>query len=651
MLRRVSISFLVAVAMMPGCAIARAASVLQPPPTVTTVLPDNTPGLMLINATPAAWAAVDRFNPLPESLRAPLHAPLVPFLPDTIDFAQDIQPWLGDDVALALVPTAGSIAGSVLQTLDASVVFLAPIKDHGRFNGFLNKLKAAQKPQSEREYKGVTILQWSETAEEKPSAPAEPGSTTQRRATHSIALAPQSKELPGNVSLSQTVKPKPKLTRPTPTTPPTSTPPASTPPEAAPLDPNPSTLPRSKGVAIALLPGTIAIAAQVHTLEDLIDARAERAPLAQNPLFQRTLQHPQAGRSLLTSYGEVAAIAKFVLAIAKALPPEALLFGYPSFDESQLTALTTLYKTADSHVWLQPEGIHSQINFYYTTPQPALATRVVPNANQILSRLPATTYLASSSRNFKQQWQRARAAQTDATSQLVFSSLRQSIRTATGLDLEKDILSWMDGEYALFFFPTTGGFLNYLDPKLKLGMGLMVQTSDRPAAEAVLKKLDQAAQKESKGEMKLVSRRLKGQAIVSWEGKEKGKMISILAHTWVDNNTLVITTGAAPLAALAPKPYLPLDRNYTFQTATASFPVPNEGYLYINMGAVLSFVYSLVLPSTSKTDMQFVQEYQRIAGTIRSISSSNSATAEAQQMDSLWVLAPVKRSPLQTMPH
>ena len=629
-MRCVSVSFSVAMTVLSSCAIVRA--VPQPsPPAVTTVLPDNTPGLVLVNAKPAAWAEVERFNALPDYLRVPFK---VPFLPDAMSFPQDIQPWLGDEVAIALVPTAGSIAGSVLQTLDASAILLAPITDRDRFDAFLRKLKATRgQPEIEREYKGVKLLQWSPPAEEKPSKPVEPDSTQRNIPQPLLALTAH--RLPDLVQ-SKVVKPKPALSK---------TPPIATPDAAAEPAPDLTDALKPRGLAIALLPGNVAVATQADTLEDLIDARAEREPLAQSPLFQRTLQHPQAGRSLMTSYGEVSAIAKFLWAIAKKAPPSTFGFGLPPFNEKQLAALTKLYSSADSHVWLQPEGIHSQVNFYYTTPQPDLATRTRPDANQILTRLPAATYLSASSRNFKQQWQDSLAsAQDDLASQIAIASLRNSFRTATGLDPEKDVIPWMDGEYAFFFFPTTGGLFNSIYPKFNLGVGLMVQTSDRPAAEAALKKLDQFVKKEAKGEVTIVPQRLKGQPIVSWEAKERGKPISFLSHGWVDAKTLVITTGAKPMADLAPKPYLPLHLNHTFQTATASFPMPNEGYFYVNMGATLSFFYNLLLPSLPTTDTQFVREFQRLAGSVRSVSTSNSTTAEAQRVDSLWVLAPVKRS-------
>jgi hypothetical protein len=101
----------------------------------------------------------------------------------------------------------------------------------------------------------------------------------------------------------------------------------------------------------------------------------------------------------------------------------------------------------------------------------------------------------------------------------------------------------MDGEYAFFLFPATGGLFNSINSKLDLGVGLMIQTSDRAAAELALKKLDQFVKKEARGEVAIVPKQLKGQPIVSWEAKDRGKTLSFLSHGWVDANTLVITTG------------------------------------------------------------------------------------------------------------
>jgi hypothetical protein len=94
------------------------------------------------------------------------------------------------------------------------------------------------------------------------------------------------------------------------------------------------------------------------------------------------------------------------------------------------------------------------------------------------------------------------------------------------------------------------------------------------------------------------------------------------------------------MKVLAPQPRQPLNRNSTFQTATASFPQPNEGYFYVNMGATLSMIYGVLLPDLPTDTKPFVQAVQQIVGNLRSVSSTNLNTAEKQQMDSLFVLNP-----------
>ncbi len=129
------------------------------------------------------------------------------------------------------------------------------------------------------------------------------------------------------------------------------------------------------------------------------------------------------------------------------------------FNESQAGKLTSVYNTVDTHLWVAPEGIHSQSNFYYTTPHPELATPLSATTDQLLSQLPAATYLSANSRDIKRQWQAlTKAGLKDPSSQWLVDSIRKGVRTATGLDMDKDVISWMDGEYALALFPTTGDY-------------------------------------------------------------------------------------------------------------------------------------------------------------------------------------------------
>lgn len=673
MLHRITLPLLAATLVPSYAAVAQVPP--QSTPLVTTVLPANTPGLLLVNTTAATWGELNRFNPIPpEWMELLLAAPL---FPTGVNPVEDIQSWLGDTVAIALLPTTAQS-----ETIGSSTVLLAPVKDTSRLNAFIDKVKTTWQPQIERTYKGVTVLEWlppNPSVEEapNPNVPTEPDNPTEELPQPS--QTPQTRRsLPSsrNISLQQpslrwisnhlqaaepSVIPLPSPT-PLPSADPEPTPSIPSPPPDAPSS-NPF---QSRRVAIALLPNALVIANQGRALEKLIDAQAGMTPLANSPLFQRTAQHPQFGRSLIIGYSNVDESISLLTAFPKpSLPPTDspnlpdgstnLLRSFvgapnmplplPSIDNSQLRQASSVYSTLDTFLWVQPEGVHGQTNFHYTTPQPDQATIADPQANQIMSRLPAATYLATNGRNFKREWDLIlKILAPDPISQQFLTRFRDGFRSLIGLDLDKDIIAWLDREYVAFLFPTKQGLLNYISPNLNLGFGLMLQTSDRPTAEAALRKLEQRVKSWAKGEMAIVTRRVKGQPIVSWEGKDRGKVYSFLSYGWVDGDTLIVTTGAGPMAELNPKPYIPLNLTYTYRTATESLPTPNDGYFYINMGAYLSFLYGLILPYVPQQNASIVREVQRVLGTVRSVSLTSVSTSEKQQIDSLWVLSPTRKA-------
>ncbi len=676
LLRQISVSVLAIFIVGSGRAIAQLSPLAKDasPPVVTTVLPASTAGVVLINTTPEAWAELEQFNPFPKSSFSAFTFPLT-F--GKLVFTQEIQPWLGDRAAIALMP-----ATTQDKSFHSSTVLLLPIKDNNRFTAFLDKVKTTWgQPQIERDYKGVTLIQWTapnpsaEPSDEQPpvDSPNEPSEKSpipepkssppplsQRysllQPSASVSSVPLLPGLFAPPPLSPFVEQSPDTPRLLPAAgekknkaakPDSKEPAPDLEDRIPPLTPlPPSSELMFRGVTIALLPDAVAVASHDRALEKLIDARSSEATtLAQNPLFQRTLKHPQFGRSLIVGYGNIAGFTSYLTALldrVSGLPPTILI---PALAESQIDLLTKVYNTVDTHLWVQPEGLHGQTNFYFSTPQPQMATPAIPDANQVLARLPGITYVAANGYNFKQQWQRfLDAVFPGPTSQQWLNKARAEFRKQTGLDLEKDIVSWMDREYAVFYYPTTGGLFNYISPKFNLGIGFIFQTSDRPTAEATLKKLDQYIRSVSKGEAIIAQRRLKGIPITSWEGKDRGKTQSIFSYGWVSDDTLLITTGVGAMADLIPSPYLPLNLNPNFKTAIASFPNPNEGYVYVNMGATLSFLYGLILPSVPPEYAPFVQEFQRIIGTVRSASSSNSITAEAHRVDSLWVLGRVRKT-------
>ncbi|MCU0516052.1 MAG: DUF3352 domain-containing protein, partial [Oscillatoria sp. Prado101] len=303
-----------------------------------------------------------------------------------------------------------------------------------------------------------------------------------------------------------------------------------------------------------------------------------------------------------------------------------------------LEKIAETYDTAQVFVGVRAEGLHSQAQVYYKITQPQNVPVATPDGEQIANRLPAATYLSFCSRNLKQQWDNIVRAGGEEGKPL-WDGLRRLIGNFTGLDLDSDILPWMDGEYALFVFPASQGFFPFLAEQFKIGLGFTVRTSDRPAAEKAVDKLNEFVKTSSGGSLAITSRQMGAQPVTSWEIQQPGGAGSIFAHGWADGNTLVLTTGTGPMSALTPQPNPPLGKTYIFQTATASLPYPNDGNIYLNCGAVLSFVYSVVPLDDSS---EFIRLTKRMLGTLRSISVVSSSTAEKQQADVLLVLAPVR---------
>jgi hypothetical protein len=682
LLHRISGFLLTAAIALPIPAVAQ--SVAPPtaiePPAATKVLPANTPGLLLVNLTGETWQALNRFSPNPEltTLNVPmLDSFLVPAL--GFSFEQDIQSWLGKQAAIALLPATEGVT-----TFGEKAVMLVPSTNSDRLQAFIEKLKPKLgQPPTERDYKGIKILEWTTIAPANPESPTPSERPADADSPRPLPVLPAPKASAATKQIQSCASPLLKC-------------------EQAP-EAEIQSAPKSEGfqprnVAIAVVANHLAVAMEAKTLETLIDLQTGEKSLAQNPQFQRTMQHPQFGRSLTVVYGEFAGILKFLTPLldkpdpltqtllqllpagfdqttsgfdtAQAepqrspappaqprppapparprMPPQPRPENKPEpFDPARLEAIYKDYSTFDAFTWVEPLGIRSQSNIFYTTPKPELATQSVPNPDQIVRRLPATTYLGVNSRNFKQQWEIAlKSLADDPVTQRGIQKAREELRKNAGLDLDKDIIGWMDGEYAVVAFPSKQGLFNTVSPNFDMEFGVMLQTSDRPRAEALLRKLEQLAKSSSPNPSNqpiIVNRSVNGTPVVSWEGKDfrRAGNFSVFAYGWIDQDTLLITTGTGAMTALAPKPGLPLDRSFLFKTATESLPTPNDGYFYVNMGASLSWAYALArpfLPTESSYAIGF-QLFQTAIGRIRSLSYTSLSTPEKQQVDSLLVLA------------
>ncbi|MEM9927316.1 MAG: DUF3352 domain-containing protein [Cyanobacteria bacterium P01_D01_bin.50] len=545
-------------------------------------LPSNAPLVAMLDTSSASWKKAGNFQLFQTAWNGISF--LIPSIVK-IGYATEIEPWLGEQVAFAFLPKDGASG----VTIQSNFVMLAPVKDEQALQSFLSKLQA-NGGFNGRKYKGITILE------------TKTGLSKQDSKIPAIPKSPLNKVVKPNVVTKTSLR-------------------------------------AQNGTVIGILPGHIAMASSRKAIEKLIDTSKQKsATLAQNSQFQKTIRQSQTGKPLFAMYQDPVGYLAF---LKEAIKDPSL--GLPSLNLDSIISPEQFkqYKSVGSFLTLQKEGVRFQVNTYSspTFNRNNLAANI--QTQSILSRMPAATYSAVNGENLNQRWQtiaNVLSSQKDFKDGLTM--FRQFIRSNTGLDFERDIINWMDGEFAFFMFPTKGGFFQAVNPNLNMGIGLAIETSDRTAAQTTLNKLGSVIASASKGEVQITQKSIKNQPVTSWDF-DGDSAKSLLSYSWVDDNTLIVTTGYGAIADLVPQPYIPLDKAYNFNTATNSLPNPNTGYFYMNMGSFLSWMYGFVPPKYSNNP--YFGMFKQAIGSVYSISATSASNDEREQFDFLVVLAPVRK--------
>ena len=596
-----------------------------PPPAITNILPANTPAAMIVNTRDDAWAALNQyalFAQVSEAFGVQPSPQALPLMPLGIDYGEDVQPWIGDGVAIALLPVPSV---RTINPVERSVT-IVPINDAAAFIDFIPTLAEVRATLPEQlSYRTFPIWHWpSEFVPYDYSWDEFPEDTELEEFPEIPPPSSGPDNMPSSVVPGSPAR-FPHSYRRSPE-PPYIYFPDSTYAEGG------YTLP---GYAVAHLGNYIVMAETVDSLRQWIEYQTQGAPtLTSQPSFEKTQNHPQAQNSLATVYGNLGELIKFEFSNPFqefGLPP----IPQPSLSERAAMSNLLSRVTFDALIYPAPEGMHLEAHLYTEGALPDLPSS--PNADHSILRLmPAATYLMGSGYDISGFWNDVSSAFSlnEVTGGLI-EAARSIVALTTGLDLDTDILSWMDGEYGLFFFPSRSGLLNTFFPNLGLEAGVLLETSNRAAAEKALETLDNVV-----GETVATPVTLAEHPSVHWQYdvNSDGLIDSILTHTWITEDTLAVTSGNGAMERLVvPAGFHPLSDHSTFRNATESFPIPNNGYFYVNMSATLSFFYNLF--GFNNTTDPWAADVRRYFGTIRSLSLTTSSSAQEFQLDALLGLA------------
>lgn len=288
--------------------------------------------------------------------------------------------------------------------------------------------------------------------------------------------------------------------------------------------------------------------------------------LAQTPGFTSALGQIQTGSSFAKLYLNLPEMAAVSLPDAPKKPNQNPTQGWAmnanlNNDGIQFSSL----------LWLKP---NSSSKFVLQDATPTLP-----------DRLPAETFMLISGANFKQFWtDYSRDYGTSPVKLLDPASFKQEVRGALGMDFEQDFTNWMGGEFALSAVAAPTGS----SPGSPVGLVMMVQASDRRAADRAFTQIDDTMQR--KYSFKIEPGKVGNQDVVNWtmgNGASNGGLS--ITRGWLDNNVAFITLGAPIAPTFVPKPNNAITRDEQFQRVIPTQPTLKGGQFFVDLDRASTF--------------------------------------------------------------
>ncbi len=256
-------------------------------------------------------------------------------------------------------------------------------------------------------------------------------------------------------------------------------------------------------------------------------------------------------------------------------------------------------------ITLEPEGIQFK-SISWLKPN-AKRVHVVENkAAKMPQRLPAQTLMMVSGGNLQQLWQDyVQGVKSNPLAPIPPENLRGGVKSLTGLDLDKDLLSWMGGEFSLSVLPAA--------PKkddtenFALSLVFMVQTSDRERAEKSLTQLDEVMNRQY--QFQVQEAKVDGLPVVNWISPF-GTLTA--THGWLDGNVAFLSLGAPVADRIVPKPATTLASTELFQKTVPSELSPNNGHFFLDVN---STVKALPLPQFFPSQAIWIEAMRSIGVT------------------------------------
>ena len=343
----------------------------------------------------------------------------------------------------------------------------------------------------------------------------------------------------------------------------------------------------------------IVVATTPRAIDRAIDTYKGGKALSSTPGYGDALEQIKSAQSLASVYINVPALVNSSATNSnRPVPSQGLM--------NQLQQNQGLATTAT----LEPDGIQFK-TIWWLTPDSKQRFEGKNNAKIMPDRLPAETLRMASGSDLKQFWQEFTQGASSSLVRYIFpqgllsnpDKLRQGVKSSVGLDLDQDLLNWMQGEFALALIPSPQ---RSSPPSTTSPTSLvfMVQSSDRRSAEKTLKQLDEVMA--SKYTFKVEDAKVEGQSVVNWSLPSGDVSVT---HGWLEGDVafLSLNLGASAAPSFLPKPANSLAESEAFRKTTKTTLEPTSGRFFMDVDRALSlnnFFPLLQLPPMNRTVLE-----------------------------------------------
>ncbi|NJL21010.1 MAG: DUF3352 domain-containing protein, partial [Leptolyngbyaceae cyanobacterium SM1_3_5] len=336
----------------------------------------------------------------------------------------------------------------------------------------------------------------------------------------------------------------------------------------------------------------IAISPDAKAIEQVIDTEQSGDSIVKTPGFAQAVNRLETSQPFARTYLNVPAM-NAVLA-ASATQPLPLQILTPLQRNQGMAATATI----------ESDGIRVQGTSWLSADD-EIRNRVTNSAERMPNILPADTLIMTSGGNLRQLWQDY-SDRVTAPTELSPDNFRRAIGSTTGLDLDKDLIEWMSGEFAIGLVPFT-----QTGTAPSAGVMLLVQASDRRAADAAFVKLDEAMK--TRYQFEVSPAEIGGKPVTNWTSPFSAIRVT---RGWLDGNVAFLALNGSIAQSILPQTTAPLAADPAFQAATTSTLNPNSGRFYLNLDRLTQqdtpFLLFPLLPPQTR---EFVEAMQSIGAT------------------------------------